>query len=170
MKPVSLYRRRLIPAECISLHEDTILFYDNVLLVTSWKTIRPKKNMDHGFSCYYLNEGYKISRFYRADGTLLYIYCDIIEPVYEDDGQKLVVTDLLADVIIDPDGFVKVADLDELVTASENGSLSDDLLKKALLRLHKLLEQIYAGKLSKLLSPIDPFDTGTSKTATNSHF
>lgn len=158
MNQISLYRKRLIPAECILLHDDTILYLDEDILVTSWKTIRPKKDLDHGFSCCYLKEGYKISRFYRADNTLLYHYCDIISPAYEPDSNSLIITDLLADVIVYPDGFVKVADLDELVTAFDENSLSLDMLKKSITSLHRLLEKIYAGRLPELLSPLDPFD------------
>lgn len=158
MKQISLYRRRLIPPECISLNDDVILYLDENILVTSWKSIRPKKDLDHGFSCYYLKEGYKVSKFYRADHTLLYHYCDIISPFYEKESCTLTVTDLLADVIIYPDGFVKVVDLNELVTAFEEGSLSLALLKASITSLHRLLEQIYAGNLSALLAPIEPFD------------
>ena len=60
-----LFRRRLIPEECVPLVNDSLLDHRDGVLVTSWKTIRPKKEMDHGFSCYYLDKGYKISRFYR---------------------------------------------------------------------------------------------------------
>lgn len=157
---LKLYRRRLIPEECIPLPDDVVLHCDDDVLVTSWKTIRPKKDMDHGYSCYYLEEGYKISRFYRADHTLLYYYCDIISPSYEENSNTLIVTDLLADVIIYPDGFVKVVDVDELVTALNEGKLSLNLLKDALLTLDRLLRLIYAGKLDELLAPLDDFDIG----------
>ena len=156
MKQISLYRKRLIPAECVSLHNDTILYYDEDILVTSWKTIHPRKDLDHGFSCCYLKKGYKISKFYNAQHTLLYYYCDIISPAYEQDS--LIITDLLADVIIYPDGFIKVTDLDELVTAFDDGALSLSQLKEAINSLHRLLEQLYAGKLSELLAPMERFD------------
>lgn len=156
---LNLYRRRLIPDECLPLPNDVILRCDEDVLVTSWRTIRPKKNMDHGYSCYYLEEGYKISKFYRADHTLLYYYCDIISPTYEENTNTLIVTDLLADVIVYPDGFVKVVDVDELVTALNEGRLTLSLLTDALLTLDRLLRLIYAGKLPELLSPINEFDT-----------
>ena len=62
----------------------------------------------------------------------------------------MIVTDLLADVIIYPDGFVKVLDLDELVTALECRSLSLDTLKASLRQLDKLLHIIYGGQLNTL--------------------
>lgn len=153
-----LYRRRLIPEECIALPDDRILKCANGILITSWKTIRPKKNMDHGFSCYYLKDGYKISKFYRADGSLLYYYCDIITSDYDASAHKLTVTDLLVDVIIEPNGFVRVVDVDELVDALDDGRLSPMQLRQALLSLDKLLSRIYGGRLDSLLAPIDEFD------------
>lgn len=155
---LALYRKRLIPEECLPLPNDVILHCDEDILVTSWKTIRPKKELDHGYSCYYLEEGYKISKFYRADNTLLFYYCDIISPRYEESTNSLFVTDLLADVVIYPDGFVKVVDLDELVTALHNGGLTLSMLTEAILTLDRLLRLIYGGKLPELLQPIDRFD------------
>lgn len=155
---LKLFRRRLIPRECVALPNDLILRFDEDMLVTSWKTIRPKKNMDHGFSCYYFKEGYKISKFYRADGTLLYYYCDIISPYFDKNTNELTVTDLLVDVIIYPDGLVKVVDVEELAIALENGSLTIDLLKQALVTLDRLLNMIYEGNLSELVAPIEVFE------------
>ena len=60
------------------------------------------------------------------------------------------VTDLLADVIIYPDGFVKVVDLDELVAALEARSISLDTLKSCLRKLDKLLGIIYSGNFPSL--------------------
>ncbi len=63
-KPV-LFRKRLIPSECIRLDNDEVLFRSDSLLVTRWKTLRPKKDLSHGSSCYLLNQGWKVSRFSR---------------------------------------------------------------------------------------------------------
>lgn len=41
--------------------------------------MNPKTTFSHGCSCYYLKEGFKISKFYRHDGSLLYWYCDIVD-------------------------------------------------------------------------------------------
>ncbi len=153
-----LYRKRLIPEECLPLPDDVILHCDEDILVTSWKTIRPKKDLDHGYSCYYLEEGYKVSKFYRADNTLLFYYCDIISPRYDAASNSLYVTDLLADVVIYPDGFIKVVDLDELVTAMQGGSLSLSMLTEAILTLDRLLRLLYGGRLRELLAPIDQFE------------
>ena len=141
-----LYRRRIIPEECILLKDDIILSCDEERIITSWNALHPKKDLHHGMSCYFLKEGFKISKFCYEDGSLLYWYCDIVDYNYNSVDNSLIVTDLLADVIIYPDGFVKVVDLEELVTALESRSISLDTLKSSLLRLDRLLGLIYSNQ------------------------
>lgn len=145
-----LYRRRIIPDECVLLKDDIILSCDENHIVTKWNALRPKKDLHHGASCYFLKEGFKVSKFCREDDSLLYFYCDIVDYNYDAVQNNLIVTDLLADVIIYPDGFVKVVDLDELVTALEARSISLDTLKASLNKLDKLLNIIYSGKFENL--------------------
>lgn len=145
-----LYRKRIIPQECILLKDDIILSCDEEHIITSWNALHPKKDLHHGWSCYFLKEGVKVSKFCKEDGTLMYWYCDIVEFDYNHTQNTLVVTDLLADVIIYPDGFVKVVDIDELVTALNQNELSLETLKSSLLILDKLLKIIYDGEFSKL--------------------
>ncbi len=146
----TLYRRRIIPDECVLLKDDIILSCDEDYIVTKWNALRPKKDLHHGASCYFLKEGFKVSKFCREDDSLLYFYCDIVDYNYDSAQNNLIVTDLLADVIIYPDGFVKVVDLDELVTALEARSISLDTLKASLNKLDKLLNIIYSGKFEHL--------------------
>ena len=162
MKDPILYRRRLIPEECVLLKDDRILLHEGNIQVTSWQTLKPRKDLHHGFSCYFFDEGYKISKFYAADNTLLYYYCDIITHSYDEKSNTLVVTDLLADVLIYPDGFVKVVDLGEISQALTEGLLTIPLLQAALLSLDALLNRIYAGKLGELTAPINRFDPSES--------
>lgn len=152
-----LYRKRLIPEECILLKDDRVLYRDGQIIVTGWNSLKPRKDLHHGFSCYYLTEGIKVSRFYREDGSLLYWYCDIVDYDYTEENDTYIVTDLLADVVIYPDGFVKVVDLDELVTARESGILSEDMMHRALLRVNHLLQIIYAGDFPKLQKPTESY-------------
>jgi len=154
-----LYRKRIIPNECVLLKDDIVLYWDDERIVTKWNALRPKKDLHHGYSCYFLKEGYKISKFYRADNSLLYYYCDIISHNYSEDGKSLVVTDLLADVIVYPDGFVKVVDLDEMVPALECGGISVSQLKQALTSCSNLLSLIYNKKLHKLTKYIEDFES-----------
>lgn len=152
-----LYRRRLIPEECVLLKNDRLLHRDAKILVTAWNTLKPRKDIHHGCSCYYLQEGIKVSRFYNEKNTLLYWYCDIVDYEYREEKDIYIVTDLLADVIVYPDGFVKVVDIDELATAKEAGLLTDDMLKKALLTLNHLLQIIYDGGFESLQKPLETY-------------
>lgn len=150
-----LYRKRIIPEECILLKDDRILYKDEQTIVTGWNSLKPKKELHHGYSCYFLNKGCKISKFYREDNTLMYWYCDIVEYDYRSETNTYIVTDLLADVIIYPDGFVKVVDLDEFADALTRKLISEETLKKALLSLNNLLNIIYSGNFNDLQSPIE---------------
>ncbi len=150
-----LYRKRLIPEECILLKDDVVLYRDEDIIVTAWHSLKPRKDLHHGYSCYYLKEGFKVSKFYQEDGSLLYWYCDIVDYAYEKDSDTYVVTDLLADVLVYPDGFVKVVDIDELVTALEQNLIEESLLKKSLLRLNHLLTLIYDGSFETMKKQIE---------------
>lgn len=150
-----LYRKRIIPAENILLKDDIILHIDERIIITKWNTLRPKKNFTHGMSCYFLKEGYKVSKFLKADESLLYWYCDILDYTYEKENNSYVFRDLLADVIVYPDGFVKVNDLDEFEEAIENKSIEMTDVIHALKSLSSLLDIIYSGNFNKLINEID---------------
>ena len=90
---LQIYRKRLIPEECILLKDDIIVEQNEDYILTKWKTLNPKTTFSHGCSCYYLKEGFKISKFYRHDGSLLYWYCDIVEYTSRPEDNSLIVTD-----------------------------------------------------------------------------
>lgn len=156
-KPI-LYRKRLIPEECILLKDDIIIACDEDIIITKWNALKPKKDLHHGYSCYFLKEGYKVSKFYKANHTLLYWYCDIVDFSYTKSDNTMIVTDLLADVIIYPDGFVKVIDLEELVEALDQNKINQDDLKKSLLRMNNLLQIIYRGEFVELQRKIEDIE------------
>lgn len=158
MKTPILYRKRLIPEECILLKNDILLYRDEEIIVTKWNTIKPKKTLHHGFSCYYLNKGIKVSKFYDQEHHLISWYCDIVEHTWDEKNDTFVFTDLLADVIVYPDGFVKVVDLDELADAVEEGLLSPEKLNRVLRTLNSLLDIIYKKEFDQLKAPIDRYD------------
>lgn len=155
MKFSKLYRKRLIPMECILLKDDTIEYCSDEILITSWKTLNPKIQFSHGCSCYFFKEGFKVSKFYRPDGQLLYYYCDIVEFEKNDEDMSLIVTDLLADVIIYPDGGLQVMDLDELADAQEQSLISASQLNRSLRQLNKLLNMIQKGEFPLLLEKME---------------
>lgn len=175
MKKPLLYRRRLIPNECITLKDDVIVQCDSDMIVTTWETFRPKRDFNHGASVYYLKKGIKVSKFLRSDGSLTFWYCDIVDYEYgnaertadSDSGtpaadagilqeyDSLTCIDLLADVVVYPDGFVKVVDLDELVEAAEHGLISEQTLHSVLMRVNNLLQTIYSGGFEELKIPLN---------------
>lgn len=150
MQDLKLFRKRIIPDECIFLKDDVILFSDENMIVTKWNVIKPKKDLHHGYSCYFLKEGFKVSKFYKEDNSLLYWYCDIVDYDYKKEENTLTATDLLADVAILPDGSVRVVDLDELAEVLNNGALPVPMVGLALERLNHLLVLIYSGKFDRL--------------------
>lgn len=155
MTELQIYRRRLIPAECILLKDDVIVKQTGELIITSWNTLNPKIAFSHGCSCYFLREGFKISKFYRQDNSLLYWYCDIVEYTQDESNHTLTATDLLADVIVYPDGRTKVVDLDELAHAFDTELLTAAQLSAALRQLNHLLTYIYKDKFDQLQAPIE---------------
>lgn len=91
-----------------------------------------------------------MSKFYRSDDSLLYWYCDIVDYEFDSTTNTLTATDLLADVIIYPDGRVKVMDLDELADALEQGLITTEQMSLCLRRLHYLLSLIDRDKFDRL--------------------
>ena len=154
MNPPVLYRKRVIPNECIPLKDDKILQCDENTIVTSWTAIHPRPDLSHGYSCYYLKRGYKISKFFRSDSSLIYWYCDIVDYQKGEEDNSLVVMDLLTDVVIYPDGKIRILDLDELSEAFEKKLIDESLLKKSLVSLGDLMDAIYENSISALEAPI----------------
>lgn len=142
---VKLYRRRFIPDEKILLKDDIIVSLDEERLVTKWNVLTKRHDFSHGTSCYFFKEGWKISRFLDDNDSLVYWYCDIIEPQYDKEDNSYTFNDLLIDVIIYPDGRVEVVDVDEAALALEKDIIPRELVIKALYRLDKLLKVIYGG-------------------------
>ena len=138
MGELKLYRKRIIPQECILLEDDILLYRDNEVIITKWNTIRPKKTLSHGYSCYFLERGFKVSKFYDHDDQLISWYCDIIDTAYscEDGTETYIFTDLLAD-----------AQRDHLIQPEE--------LQAALRHLDKLLTIIYKGAFGTLQKFVD---------------
>lgn len=157
MEKISIFRKRFIPNETIYLKDDIILEQTDDIIVTRWNALNPKIDLDHGFSCYYLKKGIKISKFFHKNNTLLYWYCDIVDYDFQPSQNKLTVSDLLADVIIQPDGSYRVVDLDELAQASKQKLISQEQLHTALIHLDDLLNIIYQQKFSDLTEPIERY-------------
>jgi predicted RNA-binding protein associated with RNAse of E/G family len=143
LNTVRLFRKRYIPNELIELTKDQILHIDDKLIVTRWEAIRPRSDMLGGISYYFLQEGYKISKIYDHNYTMLHWYCDIIDMEYRAHDNAYICNDLLVDVVVSLDQSVKILDLEEIADALDVGIITEEDVKKALRRLHCLLEIIY---------------------------
>lgn len=152
---IKLYRRRFIPDELKLLADDKIVYFDDNLIITSWNTLKPRSDFASGISAYYRKEGFKISYHYGADGTFTRWYCDIVAESETADG--LIFSDLLIDVVIFPDGTVRVVDLDEAADALEQGLITADMLAAALRSANNLLAYIYQNRFSELTACMNDY-------------
>ncbi len=141
-----LYRRRFIPDETVYLKDDEIIFIDENVIVTKWNVLKPRKDFIRGYSCFFLNEGYKVSKFINASNECIYTYCDIVKTNFNHDTNTYVFEDLLVDVVIYPDGMVKVLDLAEISEALDKQLITIEMAKEALELTDSLLNTIYLGK------------------------
>lgn len=146
---IKLYRRRFIPDERILLKDDVIVSVDGERIVTKWKVLSPVHPFTHGVSCYFIKEGFKVSKFLDDSDRPVYWYCDIIETEYDAAEEAYTFNDLLIDVIIENDGTVKVVDLDEIATALEKDILDKETVIKAVNRASRLLDIIYGGRFDE---------------------
>ncbi|MDR2648938.1 MAG: DUF402 domain-containing protein [Clostridiales bacterium] len=147
MQKLKLYRKRFIPDETIELKDDRIVRADEGIIVTKWKTINPRTDFSHGVSCYFPALGWKISRFLDDSGRCAYTYCDIIDYVFTEEDNSILISDLLVDIIVYNNGLVKVLDMEELAEAMETGLIDARLVARALRRAGRLLDVIYSGRL-----------------------
>lgn len=144
-----MFRKRLIPEECVELKGDKIIYQDMDRIVTQWKTLKPREDFSYGYSCYYLKEGYKISKFIKENRELKCWYCDIIAAEWKKSEESWIFTDLLADIVIKETKAVQVLDLDELAEAFEKELLTNVELTKALYSLDRLLRAIENGEFEQ---------------------
>lgn len=146
MDNIKLFRKRFIPNEIVELKNDIILEMDNEVIITKWNVLNKRTDFNNGFSYYDIKNDTKVSKFFK-DTSLIYTYCDIIETIKNEN--EYIFNDLLVDVILYNDGFLKVVDVAEIAEALENNLITVFQCKKALLALDYLLNEIYTNKFSK---------------------
>lgn len=154
---LKLYRRRFIPDELTWLKDDEILRLDDEIMVTRWKSLRPRRDFDGGISVFFLKEGWKVSKILDRDGNVLHWYCDIIDIVKNEKENSLTYEDLLFDVVVSPSGKVKVLDCDEAAQAFEQGLITKEQLIHALKAMHELLEVIYHSRFDRLQAVVESY-------------
>lgn len=150
MNNLKLYRRRYIPDEIVYLKDDEIISYDDERIITKWNVLKKRNDFSHGASCYFLKDNIKLSKFIDKNNNILYWYCDIIDYTFNKEENTYIFNDLLIDIIIYEDGFVKVVDLAEVSEAIDKNLIDINLAKKALCIADKLLNIIYKNEFSEL--------------------
>ena len=81
--------------------------------------------------------------------------CEKRYHLYKKEENSLLVTDLLADVVIYPDGYIKVLDINELAVALEKKLCEPQVIIQALNKLDQLLNTIYDDKFDTLSVQIE---------------
>lgn len=147
---MKIYRKRYIPNEIVDISSDEVIYKDEEKLITKWFPIKPKENISHGESCVYFSKGWKISKFYRKDGSFKYWYCDIIRSEYDVKKDTYILIDLLLDVIVHPNGSYEVLDEEELEEALEKKIITEEIAKEAKEKLNNLLLLLNSGKFSTI--------------------
>ncbi|MBR4778211.1 MAG: DUF402 domain-containing protein [Lachnospiraceae bacterium] len=150
-----LFRRRFIPDELTPLKDDIVLKFEDNLLITSWKTLNPRPDFAAGISAYFIDKGWKVSKFLDCEGNVKYWYCDIIDCIIDEETNTFTYEDLLFDVVVYPNGNVKVLDCDEAAEACEKGLITKDQLLKGLRSMNELLNNVYHGRFDRLQSVIE---------------
>ena len=160
---IHLYRKRFIPDELISLHKDEVIYANEELILTRWDTLKPRADFSHGISAYFLKKNCKVTKVLGADNELVYWYCDMMQmvdgPQTNDKERSLVMEDLLIDVIVYPDGSLRVLDLDEAAEAVEQGLITEEMLCRSMRAANNLLQDIYAGKFNEYQQKIEKYTT-----------
>lgn len=155
MEQVRLFRRRFLPDELTELKDDIILSMSEDVLITKWNVLKPRKDISHGISAYFIKLGVKVSKIYDASHNLVYWYCDIIDTKIDTDTNTYTFNDLLIDVLIYPDGHVEVVDMDEFADMMEQNVLDREISILTLRQTNHLLHLIYSGNFAQLTDYIE---------------
>lgn len=145
-----LFRRRFIPNELTPLSDDKVLKLEENLIITSWKTLNPRTDFASGMSAYFIDKGWKVSKFLDCEGNIKYWYCDIIDCILDEASNSFTYEDLLFDVVVYPNGSIKVLDCDEAADAREKGYITEEQLLRGLRSMNELLTTIYHGRFDRL--------------------
>lgn len=153
---LQLYRRRHIPDELIHLKDDCILQYiPGQLLITEWKTLKPRKDFVRGVSAFFLDRGIKVSKLFDANQVVNHWYCDIGMFHYCAADNSLTFEDLLFDVVVQPNGSYRVLDIAEAADAYQRGLITQEQLLYAMQVLDQLLETLHDGSFARFQQLID---------------
>lgn len=162
MEDLIIIRKRYIPEEEVDISSDRVLVHTDNILITKWIPIKPRGDFAWGISYVDLTDHYKISRFYDDKDTFLFWYCDILEvtQTWQEGKQKYILTDLLIDVILYPDGTCEIKDMDELEEALQTGLIDERQYYLSIQAKDRLLEKIQTGHFPPEDFPYWEFEKG----------
>ena len=123
-----LYRKRYMPSEVVHLKDDIITYQGENVMVTNWDVLHPKAKFSHGVSCYYMDKGWKISKFLNKNDELVYYYCDIIDTTYNEE-ENLTVEQK---GIINKDIIIRSLKQPTCISAKEEGNIINLEIEKEL--------------------------------------
>ncbi len=147
----TILRKRYIPDEIIDISDDKIIYESDELLITEWVPKHARDDIKNGKSYAYVNKGYKISEVYNHQNEFDHYYCDIMDITYNKATNTYLEIDLLVDVVLYPDGRIKVLDLNELADARRESRITEEQMLDSLEKANQLLSIIYDGKFEELL-------------------
>ncbi|MBR4542171.1 MAG: DUF402 domain-containing protein, partial [Lachnospiraceae bacterium] len=110
----------------------------------------PRTDFASGMSAYFIDKGWKVSKFLDCEGNIKYWYCDIIDCILDEAANSFTYEDLLFDVVVYPNGSIKVLDCDEAAEAREKGYITEEQLLRGLKSMNELLTTIYHGRFDRL--------------------
>jgi len=142
---MKIFRKRFVPDEIVDISSDEVLERNDNILVTRWRPIKPRTDIGGGISYVFLKKGYKISKIYDNQGGFKYWYCDIIEYTYNQESDEYIFIDLLADVVVYPDGKCEVLDLDELKSVFDKKIITKEQMLKSIKCVNTLVEMVQNG-------------------------
>lgn len=155
---LKLYRKRFFPEELIYLKDDIILHATENLIITKWNTLKPRPDIACGISAYVIDKNIKISKILNAEKELVHWYCDIIT-TDRHESSTYIFTDLLIDIIVEPDGTVHVVDMDELGDYIKNGTIEPNTACLALHAADSLLRAISNGEFRQYQNLLNSYHT-----------
>lgn len=145
IKP-KMWRKRYIPNEIVDISSDEVLYRDEKLIVTRWNVIHPRLDFQKGISYIMLDDGFKISKFFRENGEYLKCYCDIIDVEYNPITDEYIFIDLLLDLVFISENETRILDSAELQEAIDTKLITKRQANISRKKLQKLISLIITNQ------------------------
>lgn len=137
------FKRKFFPPITFDISNDELHYHNDDIMVTSWIPENSDMGVAKAVSVFFLKEGFQISKKFDKKGNFLYWYCDIIAIEQNTQENSITFVDLIADVVVLPNGQVELIDLDEFADAIEKNIIEREYIAQAVRSMHNLLEYIY---------------------------